>query len=206
MSQPVVDAEGVVGRRFQFCPWIEGWAEGQDDFMITCPRCSEFAARCCQHYKYESEKSCHHYRIVFTDGACLSNGKSHATAGIGSAIGATDAEFHQWSIPIDDSVDCFPKQSNQRAELLAAIYGLRLLSDARSNGDVEDDHEHETAQVLSGHMEDKPYWVVTTDSEYVVKGMTEWLPRWKVWCLLFSPILVPICENLTYAQSVNLFF
>ena len=25
-----------------------------------------------------------------------------------------------------------------------------------------------------------PGWVVTTDSEYVVKGMTEWLPKWKV--------------------------
>ncbi|KAI4178187.1 MAG: hypothetical protein L6R41_008508 [Letrouitia leprolyta] len=25
----------------------------------------------------------------------------------------------------------------------------------------------------------KTQWIVATDSEYVVKGMTEWLPRWK---------------------------
>lgn len=23
-------------------------------------------------------------------------------------------------------------------------------------------------------------WIIATDSEYVVKGMTEWLPRWRV--------------------------
>ncbi|KAL9028154.1 MAG: hypothetical protein Q9196_003436 [Gyalolechia fulgens] len=25
----------------------------------------------------------------------------------------------------------------------------------------------------------KDQWIIATDSEYVVKGMTEWLPRWK---------------------------
>ncbi len=27
---------------------------------------------------------------------------------------------------------------------------------------------------------DEYYWVITSDSEYVVKGITEWLPNWKV--------------------------
>lgn len=27
---------------------------------------------------------------------------------------------------------------------------------------------------------EKKVWIIATDSEYVVKGMTEWLPTWKV--------------------------
>ena len=30
-------------------------------------------------------------------------------------------------------------------------------------------------------------WVVATDSEYVVKGMTEWLPAWKVNLIPYDP-------------------
>ena len=31
-------------------------------------------------------------------------------------------------------------------------------------------------------------WVIATDSEYVVKGMTEWLQSWKVNLYIPSPI------------------
>lgn len=36
--------------------------------------------------------------------------------------------------------------------------------------------------------EERQSWVIATDSEYVVKGMTEWLPAWKVCarCILLS--------------------
>lgn len=27
---------------------------------------------------------------------------------------------------------------------------------------------------------DETAWMIVTDSEYVVKGVTEWLPKWKV--------------------------
>ncbi|CAG5158134.1 uncharacterized protein ALTATR162_LOCUS5000 [Alternaria atra] len=60
-------------------------------------------------------------------------------------------------------VDNFPVRSNQRAELCAAILGLELVAktyDKNSNSEAG-------------------AWIVATDSEYVVKGMTEWLPKWR---------------------------
>ena len=32
-------------------------------------------------------------------------------------------------------------------------------------------------------------WIIVTDSEYVVKGMTEWLPAWKVGDSALAPVL-----------------
>lgn len=58
-------------------------------------------------------------------------------------------------------VDNFPLRSNQRAELCAARLGVELL--ARS-------HVKSKAEA----------WIIATDSEYVVKGMAEWLLKWKV--------------------------
>jgi ribonuclease HI len=58
-------------------------------------------------------------------------------------------------------VDNFPLRSNQRAELCAARLGVELLARTRVKGKAE-------------------AWIIATDSEYVVKGMTEWLPKWKV--------------------------
>ena len=59
-------------------------------------------------------------------------------------------------------VDNFPLRSNQRAELCAAKLGVELLAEAYA--------EESKAKA----------WIIATDSEYVVKGMTEWLPTWKV--------------------------
>ena len=47
-------------------------------------------------------------------------------------------------------------------------------------------------------------WVVTTDSEYVVKGMTKWLPKWKVGGPAFSipsADLVPLQNNNMRASN-----
>ncbi|KAH9927035.1 hypothetical protein B0H21DRAFT_826510 [Amylocystis lapponica] len=95
---------------------------------------------------------------------------TNATAGIGIALG-TSAE-DQFSIPIDETIDPYAKRSSQRAELFAAIEGLRRMDDVASEwlDDQKQDH--------TPHADDVE-WVVTTDSEYVVKGMTEWLPVWK---------------------------
>lgn len=30
------------------------------------------------------------------------------------------------------------------------------------------------------HSEDSSEWIIASDSEYLVKGITEWLPNWKV--------------------------
>lgn len=68
-----------------------------------------------------------------------------------------------WSI--DDETDKGPRTS-QRAELLAALMGLLSLR-------VLDGTCHSS----SGHGDGRPKeWIIATDSEYVVKGMAEWLP------------------------------
>ncbi|KAF2087069.1 ribonuclease H-like protein [Saccharata proteae CBS 121410] len=66
-------------------------------------------------------------------------------------------------MPITDTFDDFPIRSNQRAELCAAKAGLEFLAEVY---DIKPEKEAEI-------------WIIATDSEYVVKGMTEWLLTWK---------------------------
>lgn len=67
--------------------------------------------------------------------------------------------------------DDFPVQSSQRAELCAAKIDLEFLVAANddnkweSTGDPKDESEA---------------WIIAAGSEYVVRGVTEWLPRWKI--------------------------
>ena len=59
-----------------------------------------------------------------------------------------------------DAVDPDAVRTNQRAELLAAIEGLKKLEENR--------------------FEPVHTCIVITDSAYVVKGITEWFPTWRV--------------------------
>jgi len=70
----------------------------------------------------------------------------------------------QRRIIVDDSVDTGPR-TNQRAELLAAMEGLKMLAE----------HAEKKKAGKRGQNE----WVIATDSEYVVKGMSEWVASWK---------------------------
>ena len=74
-------------------------------------------------------------------------------------------------MPITAAVDPGQKRTSQRAELLAALAGLRFLSGAYEANHSDSDKDSDEI--------DNP-WVITTDSEYVVEGMTEWLPTWKM--------------------------
>eukprot|EP00029_Vermamoeba_vermiformis_P001672 TRINITY_DN11887_c0_g1_i1.p1 TRINITY_DN11887_c0_g1~~TRINITY_DN11887_c0_g1_i1.p1 ORF type:complete len:347 (+),score=56.19 TRINITY_DN11887_c0_g1_i1:42-1082(+) len=85
--------------------------------------------------------------VVFIDGACTNNGTPHAKAGYGAFFGKDDKR--NISKPLEGT-----KQTNQRAEIMAAIAALRQI---------------ET---------DKPV-ELRTDSHYVMKAMTEWMPNWK---------------------------
>lgn len=82
----------------------------------------------------------------------------------------------QMSLPVDDTVELAAKRSSQRAELLAAIFGLRAL------GSLKDAGELHPADWAKRRNADKPSnWIAATDSKYVVDGMTNWLPtKWKV--------------------------
>jgi len=115
--------------------------------------------------------------VVFTDGACSRNGFDGAVSGIGGTYG-NDVDY-QWSIPVDERIDSTPIRTNQRAELLAAIEGVRRLGDFLESK-VEENPPLNPRSVM----------VVATDSEYVCKGVTEWMPKWKV-CVAI--ILVVTC-------------
>jgi ribonuclease HI len=155
-------------RKLIFCPATIGWSV--PELLRVCPECKDFLLHGCacnnEHLdlprSYGLANPCHHFHIVFTDGACTNNGKRTAKAGIGIAFG--DDVGSQLSIPITDAEDNFPLRSNQRAELCAAQVGLDLLAQAHTN------------QLKS----EVNAWIIATDSEYVVKGITEWLPTWKV--------------------------
>lgn len=157
--------EGVYGRRLRLCPSLQSCET--PDLIRSCPDCSQFLLVCCSCRKRfpKITKPCHHFSLLFTDGACRNNGQVGATAGIGFAHGTNEQSWI--ALPITDEMDSFPKRTSQRAELLAALKGLQYICEVIipcSHGPGASDGA----------------FIIATDSEYVVKGMTEWLPQWKV--------------------------
>jgi ribonuclease HI len=184
--------QDVVAHRLIFCEAAQSLPT--EDLLLDCGCCHRFLAYCChciqrqrkeksprrQFYRSSTDGGgdpptpCHHFMVVFVDGACLGNGRDGATAGIGIAIG-TDPLTTRWAIPINDDIDPLFVRTSQRAELLAAIHGIRKLAE------YEDRQRYKPDKAREVHEEsDKITWVITSDSEYVVLGMTEWAPVWKV--------------------------
>ncbi|KAI8906010.1 ribonuclease H-like domain-containing protein, partial [Gorgonomyces haynaldii] len=86
--------------------------------------------------------------VVYTDGACSSNGTSSAKAGIGVYFGPDDPR--NVSCPLPDVQGQHP--TNNRAELYAVIKAMETVEEK---------------------------CIIYTDSQYTVKGLTEWMPGWK---------------------------
>ena len=120
------------------------------------------------------DKPCHHFRLVFTDGACRNNGQHGARAGIGFANGQNDE--CQYSFPVTAELDPGQKRTSQRAELLAALVALEYMAIM----DTLNCSPKKPGSTINYSRSAEKSWVVVADSEYVVKGMTEWLPTWKV--------------------------
>ncbi|KAF1975435.1 ribonuclease H-like protein [Bimuria novae-zelandiae CBS 107.79] len=164
----MVNSENIIhNRKLTLCDTTTDWSVPK--LLQECPECNDFLLYCCAcnnelldvPRSRRPAKPCHHFHIIFTDGACTNNGLPDARAGVGVAYGNDDGS--QLSEPITDMIDTFPLRSNQRAELCAAKLGIELLAKAHAQ---EPKSETEA-------------WIIATDSEYVVKGMTEWLPTWK---------------------------
>ncbi len=85
--------------------------------------------------------------VVYTDGACPNNGKKGAIGGVGVWFGENDSRNVSERLPGE-------KQTNQRAEIYAAIRALEKLEG--TTGVVE----------------------VCTDSMYVINAMTQWIAGW----------------------------
>ena len=131
---------------------------------------------------YEPEQLvCHHFQLVYTDGACSNNGQGYAAkAGLGIVIGTDEAI--SWSITVDDTLDT-AHRTNQRAELLAAIEGLKkLVLVQKSCSDMGDEVNHSKSPTRRANQDYRATYIVVTDSEYAVKGITEWFPEWRVSC------------------------
>ncbi|KIY64026.1 ribonuclease H-like protein [Cylindrobasidium torrendii FP15055 ss-10] len=144
-----------------------------DRLQTHCEFCGRYYLACC--HCEPASNICHAKKVVYTDGACSNNGDdSSAISAIGGTLGDAYLEYN-WSIKIDDSMDYGQRRTSQRAELLAAIEGLRHLV-------LEDDNDCRSA---GGHLSqasegtDGSFYVVATDSEYVVKGVTQWYPKWQ---------------------------
>ena len=177
--------EGIVGRKLVFCSKLQSFDTA--DLIRTCEECKGFFVYCCHcnntHKnggRYKNGRVCHHFRLIFTDGACLNNGQVGATAGAGIACGAE--ETWQLSLPIGNLLDPDQRRTSQRAELLAALTGLRYMQYKSYLEGANEDQEKCTKEKRkgSGAAPEDSVWVIATDSEYLVKGMTEWLPAWKV--------------------------
>lgn len=198
--------EGVIGRRLVFCPRLE--AMSMDKLIRSCDDCKDFFVYCCncsQRFNNDgyrdSGRLCHHFRMIFTDGACRLNGQAGATAGLGVAFG--EREEAQMSVPVTTVWDPDQKRTSQRAELLAAQAGLWWLieADRLNNGEPDGKPKEKARKGRKGRdpndQDDTKNWIIATDSEYVVKGITEWLPAWKV-----SRPGEALCLAISYLLSI----
>ncbi|KAL9611780.1 MAG: hypothetical protein Q9167_003591 [Letrouitia subvulpina] len=172
--------QGLVGRHLILCPRLSTF--DIDDLIVTCPVCDDFVLYCCACSRTKRDdyggRPCHHFRLVFTDGACVDNGQPGASSGVGAAYGKSKGAGY--NAPITEDLDPDQKRTNQRAELLAVCAGLDLIV-AAYEVNREDTHSKEEDEYNDdGEKINKTEnWIVTTDSEYVVKGITEWFPRWR---------------------------
>ncbi|KAK8254117.1 ribonuclease H-like domain-containing protein [Phyllosticta capitalensis] len=153
----------IINRRYQPCYEVEARSPGPQ--FCTCSYCDRFLTS-----SYISESGAIHCRthVVFTDGACLNNGQANPSAGWGIATGANKSQCYV--SPFDCS---FGQRTNQRAELTGAYEGMiRGLRDMKKSCP-----HYEQLHTDNG---DRMELLLVTDSEYVVKTMTKWLPKWKV--------------------------
>lgn len=159
--------EGVFDRRMVFCESLLSRLT-TDKLYKLCDDCDQYLCICCPDDGLDY--ACHHYPVVFVDGACSNNGRYGAKSGIGGIFG--EKSGFQWSTPVDERIDSSSVRTNQRAELLAAITGVKRLSAFLLHN--KPDLARRT------HRRDRVDMVVATDSEYVCQGVAELLPKWKV--------------------------
>ncbi|THU84755.1 ribonuclease H-like protein [Dendrothele bispora CBS 962.96] len=209
----LTDEPGISNRLLKFCEHMFYTKTLSELTTKACKTCDRFYGPCCGHYEQSDLYPCHHFKLVFTDGACLNNGAAgtqrggvtevgrlgggggSSRAGIGAAAGQMKAE-QQRSKPIDDTMDPGMPRTNQRAELLGALEGLDLLltlwkemleeaqkGKKRVHGEGKKHRSKSRTAYYEDDDEDEDdgsqKWIVATDSEYVVKGITQWYPAWK---------------------------
>ncbi|KAL8283426.1 hypothetical protein RQP46_005836 [Phenoliferia psychrophenolica] len=166
-QQKAVSWEGGEGvqrdRRFAWCSLLG--RRPTEELVTTCPKCGIYLLVCCEHLARQSPKPCHHYQILYFDGACSNNGESGATAGIGVAFGKDESCCFSYYLEITEHGQI---PTSQRAELSAAILAVSLV-----------DGLGEACGIEKKENRRKKEFAIVGDSEYVIKGITEWYPNWK---------------------------
>ncbi|KAF5356441.1 hypothetical protein D9758_009531 [Tetrapyrgos nigripes] len=176
--------QGIENRLLKFC---EDLFYNADILLLTqntCSNCECFFVACCQHMdEQRSYYPCHHYKLIFTDGACLNNGRNEPRAGI-AAVAGERSDLRR-SRRVDNDVDPGMPRTSQRAELLGALEGLDLLRELWDDELIAAEKEKRPIHGKTrrhGQSEDldsRQTCVIAMDSEYVVKGITDWYPSWK---------------------------
>ena len=96
--------------------------------------------------------------MIAVDGACKGNGRGDAYA----TIGVYFSKSSRWNLT---EVLTDPLPTNQKAELTACLRALQMVLRLRHT-------------IVEGTESGLRTVVIKTDSEYVVKGMTEWIFKW----------------------------
>ncbi|KAM0746146.1 ribonuclease H-like protein [Meredithblackwellia eburnea MCA 4105] len=154
----------IIDRLFSPCPRFNFFSLATpDDVIFTCFKGElDWLECCCCEYLEDEEgnkKVNHHTLILRFDGAVSNNGQQGATGGIGVFSG----EEVMSSERLDDQFGGMAITS-QRAELIAAIWAL---------------HKAKVWQDMRESGKPGPEIVIAGDSEYVVKVISEWYPKWK---------------------------
>jgi ribonuclease HI len=162
-SQADKAREWPLGRKFN--P-KEIYGDDIDLDIVECPR-NGWVFVACEHG--EVCPHCHNLPahtdcvVIAVDDACRHNGTSRAEAAIGIYSGK-DSSYNR-SIPLN-----IDQPTNQVAELTAGLFSLKtaMVIAESSLPPAEDGEKQKLCMV-----------VIKSDSEYLVKGMTEWILKWK---------------------------
>lgn len=154
---------------------------------------------------------------VFTDGACSNNGKPTAIAGSGvvivtgrAAAAASSSSFAQTFLPFAFPLHRNEPQTNQRSELTACIAVLAALERHDDERELLHQAQHQQRynntnnnnnNILAAQLSHFFLLNLSTDSQYCIKGATEWRHAWAqqkrkassiqnvdLWRILFSLI------------------
>lgn len=120
---------------------------------LACPGSKRKCRHCNVHASHND------YIVVAVDGACSNNGQEGARSAYGVFWGIDNVMNR--AAPVQGE----KHHTNQVAELWACMRAL--LDAAQVKSLIE--HEGGTLNAI----------VIKTDSEYLVRGVTEWLPKWR---------------------------
>jgi len=185
-------AEAPPGEIVDECP------KCHEFFLRGCMKCKPYAERYAERSDLSRERLfCHHYPVIYTAGVCFDLAGGGVRSGIGVAWGNSDdaggdtctrpmepivdanrepitslSKRHpnRFSIRVTEIVDTNPNRTSERAELLAAIWALRLFAtNAHDHGRYPVNH-----QITNVYLA----WIIATTSYDVVNGITKRLPQW----------------------------